>query len=92
MAEHASNPLDPKELFSHVSDSKSIHVPQVLTSDRTGHLTIPQPFGSKFPITKFMVIEVAVALIICALFMGLAAKIRHGGAPKGLPGRATGCP
>ena len=42
---------------------------------------IVQPLD--FTLTKFMVIEVAVALIICALFMGLAAKIRHGGAPKG---------
>jgi F-type H+-transporting ATPase subunit a len=34
-------------------------------------------------LTKFMVIEIAVALIICALFMGLAFRIRHGGTPKG---------
>jgi len=33
--------------------------------------------------TKFMAIEVVVALIICGLFLGLAAKIRSGGAPKG---------
>jgi F-type H+-transporting ATPase subunit a len=36
-----------------------------------------------FVVTKFMVLEVAVALIICALFMGLAFRIRHGGTPKG---------
>lgn len=42
---------------------------------------IIEPLDFKF--TKFMAIEIAVALIICALFMGLAAKIRHGGAPKG---------
>jgi F-type H+-transporting ATPase subunit a len=34
-------------------------------------------------LTKFMVLEVAVALIMCALFMGLAFRIRHGGTPKG---------
>ena len=38
-------------------------------------------------LTKFMVLEVAVALIICALFLGLAARmkrsLRQDGAPKG---------
>ncbi len=42
---------------------------------------IIEPLDFKF--TKFMAIEVVVALIICVLFIGLAAKIRHGGAPKG---------
>jgi F-type H+-transporting ATPase subunit a len=36
-----------------------------------------------FVLTKFMVLEVAVALIMCVLFMGLAFRIRHGGTPKG---------
>lgn len=36
-----------------------------------------------FAFTKFMAIEVAVALIICTLFMGLAAKIKRGGPPRG---------
>src|SRR4051812_26234439 len=30
-----------------------------------------------FVLTKFMVLEVAVALIMCALFMGLAVRIRR---------------
>jgi F-type H+-transporting ATPase subunit a len=42
---------------------------------------IVQPLD--FVFTKFMAIELAVAFIMCALFMGLAAKIRHGGAPRG---------
>ncbi|HEX4414231.1 MAG TPA: F0F1 ATP synthase subunit A [Lacipirellulaceae bacterium] len=36
-----------------------------------------------FVLTKFMVLEVVVALIMCVLFMGLAFRIRHGGTPKG---------
>jgi F-type H+-transporting ATPase subunit a len=42
---------------------------------------IVQPFD--LTLTRFMVIEVAVALIMCVLFMGLARKIRNGRAPKG---------
>jgi len=34
-------------------------------------------------LTKFMVLEVAVALIMCALFIGLARKMRGGGRPRG---------
>ncbi len=34
-------------------------------------------------LTRFMVIEVVVALIMCGLFMGLARRIRHGVAPRG---------
>jgi len=83
MAEHASNPLDPKELFSHVSDSPEIHVPQVLTADHSGHVAIPQPFGNKFTITKFMVIELAAALILCAFFIGLAKALKGGAIPRG---------
>lgn len=42
---------------------------------------IIEPLDFKF--TKFMAIEVVVSLIIIALFMGLAFKIRHGGPPRG---------
>src|SRR5262245_28385643 len=80
---HEANALDPNELFSHVSDSPEIHVPQVLTADHSGHIEIPQPFGNKFPITKFMVIELAVALILCAFFIGLAKALKGGAIPRG---------
>jgi F-type H+-transporting ATPase subunit a len=80
---HEANALDPNELFSHVSDSPEIHVPQALTPNHTGHVAIPQPFGDKFPITKFMVIELAVALILCAFFIGLAKALKGGAIPRG---------
>jgi F-type H+-transporting ATPase subunit a len=51
------------------------------SSDSPLMQSIVQPLDFKF--TKFMAIELAVALIICVLFMGLAAKIRHGGTPRG---------
>jgi F-type H+-transporting ATPase subunit a len=82
-AEHAGNPLDPKEIFEHVEDSHEFHVPQRLTPSGTGHIEIPQPFGDKFPITKFMVIELAAALLICVLFIGLAKALKGGAIPRG---------
>lgn len=58
----------------------------------SGKVFIPQPFGtlrnayesqSGFAISKYMLIEVAVALILIALFTWLARRIKDGGAPKG---------
>lgn len=57
-----------------------------------GKIVIPQPFGklrnlyekdSGFCISRFMVIEVVVAVILCVLFSWLAGKLRGSGAPKG---------
>src|SRR5262245_18049459 len=97
MAEHAENPLDPKELFSHVEDSTELHVPRVLTPDTSGHVEIPQPFKGDKPLftvhtgnqlivntiqpldlkfTKFMMIELVAAILICVFFIGLAKAIR----------------
>ena len=102
--EHAHDPLDPNELFSHVEDADDIHVPRVLTKDRSGHIEIPQPFKTDKPVfalhtgnalldntiqpldlkvTKFMVIELAVALLMCAFFIGLGKAIKGGALPRG---------
>jgi F-type H+-transporting ATPase subunit a len=103
MAEHASKPLDPNELFGHVKDSTELHVPRFLAPGTNGHIEIPQPFElSKplvvhtksalinrtiepldFKITKFMLIELAAALILCALFIGLARALKGGAIPRG---------
>ena len=57
-----------------------------------GRVLIPQPFGqlknlyqpaSGFCISKFMIIEVVVGLIIMVLFIRLAAKLRSSNVPKG---------
>jgi len=124
MAEH--DPLHPNELFGHVQDAHSFHVPKVLSratsGDESGHIPIAQPFGTPkldaqgnpvldahghpvyeplihtttgvemldsivqpptLQITKFMILEVVVAVIVTALFVRLASKIRGGALPRG---------
>jgi F-type H+-transporting ATPase subunit a len=103
MAEHASKPLDPNQLFGHVKDDTSLHVPRFLAPATHGHIEIPQPFElSKplvtqtksalinrtiepldFKITKFMLIELAAALILCAFFIGLARALKGGAIARG---------
>jgi F-type H+-transporting ATPase subunit a len=82
-AVHEVNPLDPKEIFEHVEDSHEFHVPMRLTADGTGHVGIPQPFGERFPITKFMVIELFAALLLCVFFIGLGKALKGGAIPRG---------
>ena len=106
-AEHAGqaeNPLDPKVLFSHVEDSTELHVPWFFTSDKSGHIEIPQLFEHERPLftvhtgkpiidntikpldlklTKFMLIELVAAILICVFFIGLAKAIRGGALPRG---------
>ena len=102
--EHRENPLDPKEIFSHVEDAPHIHVPKMLTKEEShGHIQIPQPFmldkplrlrtGNAlidrtiqpldFKITKFMLIELVAAILICVFFIGLAKAIKGGALPRG---------
>jgi F-type H+-transporting ATPase subunit a len=103
MAEHESKPLDPNELFGHVKDATSLHVPRFLAPSSHGHIEIPQPFElSKplavhttselinrtiepldFKITKFMLIELAAALILCAFFIGLGRALKGGAIARG---------
>jgi F-type H+-transporting ATPase subunit a len=116
------DPLSPSELIGHVQDSDSFHVPRFMTSDRSGHIYLPQPLAkvkhdadgkpvldhhgrpvyeelwrantrvdiidkSVEPIdlkfTKFMFLELVVALLMCLFFIGLAIRIRGGGTPRG---------
>jgi F-type H+-transporting ATPase subunit a len=60
--------------------------------DLDGKIIIQQPLGelknlyedkSGFCISKFMIIELVVALIICVLFIRVAKKIKTGDGPKG---------
>lgn len=100
----AHNPLDPNELFGHVSDSTELHLPRIITPGRTGHIELPQPFKRDEPIyraqttnelfnrtiepldlkfTKFMLIELLAAILICLFFIGLARAIRGGVLARG---------
>ncbi len=100
-----ANPLAPSELFSHVEDSDSFHLPRLLTPEGShGHIQIPQPFALEEPLfevktgnavvdnifqpldlklTKFMILEVAVAIAICVFFVLLAKGLKGGAIARG---------
>ena len=66
---------DPKELLSHVQDAKAFHIV------RGWEIPIPQPFkamGIDITITKFMVVELVAALLMIAVFVPLARRLRDG--------------
>ena len=50
MAEHATNALDPNELFKHVQDSDELHVWRKLAPSTNGEIKLPQPFKQDPPI------------------------------------------
>ena len=82
-----ADPFEPNHLFGHVQDAPYFVVPQFMAQKiehGEGKIYIPQPFEDfGFIITKFMVLEVVVAAIICFLFIGLANKLSRGDVPKG---------
>jgi F-type H+-transporting ATPase subunit a len=84
-AAHKVNPLDPKELFGHVEDSKELHLPQMIAPEGShGHVAIPQPFEPfGFTLTKFMVIELVAAILIAVFFVALAKALKGGAIPRG---------
>jgi F-type H+-transporting ATPase subunit a len=70
---------DPAELINHVKDSDTFHLPFGV------EIRVPQPFDAMgLHVTKFMVVEVVVALVMLAIFIPLARKIATG---KPLRGR-----
>ncbi len=86
--------LAPSHLFEHVQDATSFHVPKFMGE----HWEIPNPLGytkskpmigtAEKPIfvgqpTKFMVLELVGAVLLVAIFVWLAKKIKGGGSPKG---------
>ena len=69
---------DPNELISHVQDAEAFHIV------RGWEIPIPQPFEALgFHITKFMVVELIAALLMIAIFVPLARRLRGGDAPRG---------
>lgn len=90
-----ADPLAPDHLFGHVQDALHIEVPRAMTADGSGQIVIPQPmYGDQrilehhgvevdFVLTKFMLIEVVVAVVIAVTFIILAVRMRGGGMPKG---------
>jgi F-type H+-transporting ATPase subunit a len=91
--------LDPSHLFGHVQDADHFVVPRWMAQYEEhgeGKIDIPQPFHAataavehkegmhfNYKLTKFMVLEVVVAAIICFLFIRLANKISRSDVPRG---------
>lgn len=65
-ADHSS------DVFHHVRDSLYFELPFGI------ELTIPQPFGEYFHITKFMLLEVLAGVLVLLIYQGLAAHIASG--------------
>jgi F-type H+-transporting ATPase subunit a len=67
--------LDPAKLAEHVKDANAFEFPFHL------ELHLPKIFGLQ--LTKFMVIEAVVALLMILIFIPLARKLASGNPPKG---------
>jgi len=83
---------DPSELISHVKDSTSFHFPLGY------HWDIPQPayiakewlgienppeWLSRIELTKFMLLELVVAVLLIVVFVPFARRVARGGPPRG---------
>ncbi len=82
--------LDPHHLFDHVKDADNFHVPKVLGE----HWNLPKLSEKPMvevagvpiirgQVTKFMVLELAAAVLIFVMFKWLATKIASGAKPTG---------
>jgi F-type H+-transporting ATPase subunit a len=69
--------VDVSKAAEHVADSRVFDFPF------GQECLIPQPFGDYFPITKFMVVELVVGLLMLAIFIPLARRIADGRPPRG---------
>jgi F-type H+-transporting ATPase subunit a len=82
--------VDPGELFGHVKDAKSFHLPaalwhclpEPLRGAHPGEVPLPKVFGLQ--ITKFMVLELVAAVLMIVIFVWLARKVRTGRPPRGI--------
>ncbi len=88
--------MDGREVLQEYTSSPHGHWSQPKLLEYNHHLSgkvfIPQPFGTLrnayekqtgFAISRFMIIEVFVGLLILVVFAWLARRIKPGGAPKG---------
>jgi F-type H+-transporting ATPase subunit a len=78
MPEHKHGPID------HVVDSSTWHFFDQLF-EAPVELALPtiDVFGWHVQLTKFMILEVVAAVLICAIFIPLARKVAKGGTPTG---------
>jgi F-type H+-transporting ATPase subunit a len=81
---HVPRFMTPAESHGHIDIPQPFQLDTPLIAAHTGNDLIDrtiQPLD--FKVTKFMIIELAVAIIICLVFVGLARAIRGGVAPRG---------
>lgn len=62
------------DVFHHVRDATVFELPKALG----GEIQIPQPFGTHFAITKFMILETVALVLAVLIFRGLAKRVRSG--------------
>lgn len=84
--------IDIGQIAQHVSDGDSFHIPVVLwemlpvglrgAQSHPGQVPLPAIGG--FQLTRFMVLEAAAGLLMAAIFVPLARRMRKGGPPKGI--------
>jgi F-type H+-transporting ATPase subunit a len=67
-----------KSALTHVLDT---HHWELFDSFGPPHIELPKIFG--FQITKFMVLELLAALVICAIYIPVARSMQNGEAPRG---------
>ena len=67
--------LDPVKLAEHVNDATAFELPFGI------RMCVAEDFGHQ--ITKFMVLEVVVAVLMVVIFVPLARKLADGRPPKG---------
>ncbi len=67
----------------HVMDSDEIHISDTFWPYAIHLWSIPLPFGYKFQITKFMVLELIAALVILAIFVPMGRRLASGAPPRG---------
>lgn len=67
--------MDIDKIFGHVQDGTAFHFPF--------HGTVDLQKLTGLPITRFMVLELVAALLMCLLFIPLGRRMRQGAAPKG---------
>jgi len=93
----AHDPFEAAHLVGHVKDASYFEVPRAFDAD--GHLDIPQGYvfdepliaanetlhleALDFMLTKFMVLEVIVAIVVAIVFIVLANRMASGARPRG---------
>ena len=81
---HLPRALTPADSHGHIELPQPFKLDEPLIEMHTGNELIDNTIKPlDLVLTKFMVLEVVVAVLICLFFVVLAAKIKNGGVPRG---------